>query len=282
MGTLQAVQNENTQLRTQLEEVQKKFDGCQTVLKQVIDFSSMLGVPDELKEVYRSGLGLFKDLLKMDIVNLFLVDDKLDNCVLCDTIGLPESMINKLVAHKGMDLPGCVLESRQLEIVEDFHNEKRFSIPDVILKNKITSAIGIPMVHNEKVFGVIVGNSCNKVTFSYEQKALAQVFANQLAVVIKNATHIQSLSVSEAQLKRRTAEVNSIFTNSMTGIMLLRGGRVLARCNRRFSDFMGYDSPEEMEGIGMREIHLSEERFRDFGGRYYDSLVSGEQIQVEY
>lgn len=282
MNTLETIQDENKQLRIQLEEIQEKLDKSKQVFKQVIDFSSMVGVADELKDVYRSGLRLFKDLLKVDVANLFLVDEDSDSCILRDTIGLPESLVGKLTARRGMDLPGCVLESSQLEIVEDFQAEKRFPIPEVIFENKIISAIGVPMVHNGKVFGVIVGNSHEKGIFSEEQKALAQVFANQLAVVIKNASHIQSLSVSEEQLKRRTAELNTIFTNSMTGIMLLRGGRVLVRCNQRFADFMGYDSPEEMEGIGMRQIHLSEERFLDFGKRYYESLVSGEQIQVEY
>ncbi len=282
MNTLEIVQDENKQLRIQLEDVQKKLDEYNEVFRQVIDFSSMLGVPDDLKEVYRSGLHLFKDLLELDVANLFLVVDEFEGAILSDTIGLPESMIGKLTACRGMDLPGCVLVSGQLEIVDDFRLEKRFPIPDVISKNKIISAIGVPMIHNENVFGVIVGNCYEKILFSDEQKALAQVFANQLAVVIKNAIHIQSLSVSERQLQRRTDEINTIFTNSMTGVMLLRGGRVLARCNQRLADLMGYDSPDEMVGMGMREIHLSEERFLDFGERYYKSLVSGEQIQVEY
>ena len=64
--------------------------------------------------------------------------------------------------------------------------------------------------------------------------------------------------------------------------MLLGGGRVMAKGNQRLSDILSYDSPDEMIGISMREIHLSEERFVEFGEKYYNILTSGEQIQVEY
>ncbi|MEN8200531.1 MAG: ATP-binding protein, partial [Thermodesulfobacteriota bacterium] len=62
----------------------------------------------------------------------------------------------------------------------------------------------------------------------------------------------------------------------------LKGGRVLARWNRKLADLMGYDSAEELEGISMRQFHLSEERFLEFGKKYYNSLVSGDHLQAEY
>lgn len=282
MNTLEKLQDENEKLRAQLLKIQENLDESQHGFRQVIDFSSRLGVTTELKELYRSCLHLFKDLLQLDFATLFLVTEDQDSCIICDTLGFSESMIDSFIIRKGLGLPGRVLESQQLETVEDFQTEKRFSIPDVIWENNITSAIATPMVHNKKLFGVIIGHTIKKRLFSEEQKSLAQIFANQSATAIKNAIHIQSLFVSEQQLKQRTGEFETIFENSMAGIMLLRGGRILVRCNQRLADFMGYDSPEELKGIGMQQFHLSEERFIDFGKRFYDSLVSGEQIQVEY
>lgn len=282
MNTLENLQNENDILRARLAKIEINFAESQHVFRQIIDFSSKLGVTTELKELYRSCLHLFKDLLRLDFATLFLVTEDQDNCIMCDTLGFPESMIDIFTARKGLGLPGYVLESQQLETVEDFQTEKRFSVPDAIWENNISSALATPMMHDRKMFGVIIGHTIHKTLFSEEQKSLAQIFANQSATAIKNATHIQSLFVSEQQLKQRTDEFETIFENSMTGIMLLQNGRILARCNQRLADFMGYDSPEEMKGIEMRQFHLSEERFVDFGQRYYNPLVSGEQIQVEY
>jgi len=282
MNTLELVQAENEKLRNLLSSVQKKQDESQQVFEQVIDFSSRLGVATELKEVYRNCLHLFKDLLQLDFITLFQDVGDDGRYVVCDTLGFSEELIDTFMVRKGIGLPGYVLESGQLETVVDFQREKRFLVPDVVRENGISSAIAVPMIHNETIFGILIGHLIPKRVFSEEQKSLAQIFANQSATVIKNASHIRSLFISEANLKQRTNEFETIFENSMAGIMLLQGERVLARCNQRLADIMGYDSPEELTGIGMRDFHLSEECFLDFGQRYYESLVSGEQIQVEY
>ena len=86
----------------------------------------------------------------------------------------------------------------------------------------------------------------------------------------------------EEQLNTAMEELESIFQNSQVGIMLLSGGRVMAKANQKLSDILGYDSPDEMIGISTREIHLSEERFVEFGEKHFNILATGEQIQVEY
>ncbi len=87
---------------------------------------------------------------------------------------------------------------------------------------------------------------------------------------------------AEKALVDSKQEFESIFENSQVGIMLLRGGRFLARGNQRLADILGYDSTDELVGIGMRQIHLDEEHFQHFGETYYKKLKDGEQIQVEY
>jgi PAS domain S-box-containing protein len=276
------LEQDNISLKAQLLEVQSSFDESQHVFKQIIDFSSKLGATTELNELYRNCLQLFKGLLHLDFATLFLVTTNQDGLMIHDTLGFSKSMIKKFKVCKGVGLPGLVLESQCLETVEDFHTEKRFSIPDVIFKNNITSAIATPMMINKQLFGVIIGHSIKKTLFSGGEKSLAQIFANQSATAIKNASHIQSLHISEQKLKQRTDEFETIFANSMVGIMLLKGGKILARCNQRLADFMGYDSPEELQGMKMQQLHLSKEKFLDFRKRFYDTLVSGEQVQIEY
>lgn len=77
-------------------------------------------------------------------------------------------------------------------------------------------------------------------------------------------------------------DFESIFENSQVGIMVLKGGRILARCNQRLADILGYDSPKNMIGMSMRDLHLDEDHFVDFGKRYYKGLSKGEQKQIDY
>ncbi len=77
-------------------------------------------------------------------------------------------------------------------------------------------------------------------------------------------------------------EFRVVFEKSQIGIMFLKDYRLLYRCNRRLADILGYDCPEEMAGLSMRAIHLSEEHYLDYGEKFYKPLTRGVQIQVEY
>ncbi|WP_300670026.1 PAS domain S-box protein [Desulfoluna sp.] len=101
-----------------------------------------------------------------------------------------------------------------------------------------------------------------------------------LEAMVRSRT--QALDEKAEELHSALTELTTIFSNSMVGIMLLRGGRRLWKANDRMARILGYDCPEEMEGLSMRELHLSEEMFLRYGSRHYDALVHGECMQIDY
>lgn len=103
---------------------------------------------------------------------------------------------------------------------------------------------------------------------------------DDMAVALEN--YLADRKRDEAAIIAATQDFELIFENSQVGIMLLRGGRILARGNQRLADILGYASPNEMTGQGMRLFHLSEEDFIFFGERYYSMLAQGEQTHIEY
>lgn len=96
------------------------------------------------------------------------------------------------------------------------------------------------------------------------------------------ALDITTRKETERVLADARNEFENIFANSQVGIMLLRAGRYFSRGNQRLADILGYASPEEMNGISMRDLHVSQDNFQNFGDRYYQKLVHGEQTQIEY
>jgi len=94
--------------------------------------------------------------------------------------------------------------------------------------------------------------------------------------------NITARKQAEEKLENTKLEFQTIFDNSYVGIMVLRKGRKLVAGNPRLAEILGYDTPEEMIGFSMRQIHLSEEKCREFGENYYDNLSTSEQFQVEY
>ncbi|RUM41228.1 MAG: hypothetical protein DSY80_09160, partial [Desulfocapsa sp.] len=205
-----------------------------------------------------------------------------ETMMLCDTLGFPENLINNFMIRQDVGLPGLVLKTLQVETVDDFRVEKRFDIPDIIYLENIRSAIAVPMIHDNVLFGVLIGHCKNRTLFSREQQRVSRIFANQAATSIKNAMHIQSLKLSDKALLARSNELQSIFENSMVGVVLLKGDRVIARCNQRLADFMGYSSPEEMVGLNIRALHLSEERYKEIGNSFATTLRTGKQVRKDY
>ncbi len=93
---------------------------------------------------------------------------------------------------------------------------------------------------------------------------------------------ISTRKKAERLLAEIKNEFESIFENSQVGIMLLRKGRVLARANQRLAEIFGYESADGMIGLNVRELHVDQEHFLDFGNRYYDKLTQNNQKQIDY
>lgn len=282
MDKINALEQENKALREQLQTAQTAVSKSSHIFLQIEEFSSQLGVTVEIKETHRNCLQIFKDLFSLDFASLFLKNNSKDTMLLQDTIGFPESLINNFMIKKGIGLPGLVLETLRVETIRDFSTEKRIDIPDIISQKNIHSAIAAPMLHDNELFGIIVGHSKKKMLFSKEQQTVSQIFANQSATAIKNAIHIQSLKLSDKALLERSNELQSIFENSMAGIILMKDNRFITRCNQRMADFLGYDSPEELTGKSTRIFHLSKERHREIGKFSNATLSTGKQIRFDY
>ncbi len=79
-----------------------------------------------------------------------------------------------------------------------------------------------------------------------------------------------------------STELEQIFKNTQVGIVFLKNRQKFYRCNDRAAEILGYDSSDEMAGMNIADVHMSQERFKRFGGEYYPELIRGEHILGEY
>jgi len=87
---------------------------------------------------------------------------------------------------------------------------------------------------------------------------------------------------THADLQIALHEMEIIFANTKVGLMFLKGGRYVRRVNQTMAEMFGYESPDEMRGLDVRELHLSEKNYVEFGATFFDSLAEGAQIHIEY
>ncbi len=96
--------------------------------------------------------------------------------------------------------------------------------------------------------------------------------------VLKDMTKLEE---TQTLLEEALNEIQTIFNNSMVGVVFLKGGRKVARCNKRAAEIFGYQ-PEELLGRTVDMVHVDEDHFRSFGLQYFDRLSKGSLVDVEY
>ncbi len=93
---------------------------------------------------------------------------------------------------------------------------------------------------------------------------------------------VSSWHQGELQLKREHAELETIFNNSMIGIIYIDMDRVIRRANKRAADVVGLASPEEAVGMSTFFFHLSADNFQQFT-QFYDQLFTHKQtVELEF
>jgi diguanylate cyclase (GGDEF)-like protein/PAS domain S-box-containing protein len=83
-------------------------------------------------------------------------------------------------------------------------------------------------------------------------------------------------------VQSKEQELEAILENSQVGVMYLKGGRFLAKSNKKLAEILGYDSIDEMQGISMEQLHLSKERYIWFGKYHYDTLRLNQSTHIQY
>jgi diguanylate cyclase (GGDEF)-like protein/PAS domain S-box-containing protein len=77
-------------------------------------------------------------------------------------------------------------------------------------------------------------------------------------------------------------EYETIFNNSLIGIMLLGRNREMVKANETFARIFGYDSPDEIVGKTTSIIYFSDEHSQDFRDTYFPLLLAERQVKLEY
>jgi len=102
-----------------------------------------------------------------------------------------------------------------------------------------------------------------------EQQLTGQVLAGQEASNRANAAHRASV-----------LELETIFSTSLVGIVLVREGRIV-NANKRMCEMFGYE-PDEMLNSGVRRLFSGRRAFRRFVRRHLHLLMDSNIEQVEY
>ncbi|MFY7940482.1 MAG: PAS domain-containing protein, partial [Burkholderiaceae bacterium] len=70
-----------------------------------------------------------------------------------------------------------------------------------------------------------------------------------------------------------------ILENASVGISFIQQ-RTVVRCNQRFAEIYGYDSPAALLGMGSQNLYPSVEAFEQLGAAAYPQLATGKAYRT--
>ena len=216
------------------------------VLAELLTFSQSLVSTVDLSSLYRKVTSLSKELLGLDFSTLMLMSDDQNALVIRDTLGFSEQTIGHYALLKGQGLSTHVVLEKKPAVVVDFQTETRFEIPSLVLEKDIRSALCVPMMLGEEIFGVLIGHTLQPRIFGEEAINIYQSFANQAAMAIKNTMHMHSLHASEKKFR-------TLFDNTNDAILIYSLDCSLLEVNRATCERLGY-SREELLALPLTQL----------------------------
>lgn len=241
-------------------------------LEELLVFSQNLTSTINLKSLYRKVTSISKKLLNLDFSTLLVLSDDKSRLVIEDTIGFPESTIGTFSLVKGQGLSTYVVQEKKHATVLHFNTETRFEVPPIVFEKKITSALCVPMIIDDEVFGVLIGHTCDRRIFMDEEISLYQSFANQAIVAIKNSVHFNSLN--ESEMKFRT-----LVDQAADAFFLVETDGKIVDVNQQACESLGY-SREELLSMNVHDVDIEAEKLQH-NKKLWNTLPLGQSITIK-
>lgn len=210
------------------------------ILGELLGLSKILSSTTDLQTIYHQVIGLAQRLLRFDFSTVLILTPEKNALIPTDTMGFPQSIIGTVRVLGELGLSSYVVQERKPAAVVDFNTEKRFAVPSFIKEHRICSALGVPMLVGDEVFGVLIGHTLAQRKFTEAEVSLYQTMANQAAVAIKNAMHLHSLEVSEKKFR-------TLFDSTHDAIMIYDLEGALIEVNKAACDRLGYSRQELLQ-----------------------------------
>jgi len=175
------------------------------------ELSSVLVLKDLLRKIGT----LTKRLIDYHRFSILLADDR--TRVFNNVISLrqDERMPEKYTVNFGQGLVGAAAASRQTVVVPDVSRDSRY-LP---LNPETRSEMAVPLIHRERVIGVVDMESPHLGYFTEEHVRIFSTLAPQMAIAIENAQLYERVVRSEMRLERDLQRAQNIQMHLMPGIV---------------------------------------------------------------
>ncbi|MCM5704883.1 phosphoenolpyruvate--protein phosphotransferase [Larsenimonas salina] len=155
-----------------------------TVLRRIVqEVNSATSLDSALSIIVRR----IRKAMKTDVCSVYLLDSERQCFVLMDTIGLNASAIGHVAMKPGEGLVGLVGSREEPLNLENAPAHPHFRYFEETGEERYSSFLGVPIIHQRKVLGVLVVQQRDNRRFDEGEEAFLITMAAQLAGVLVQA-----------------------------------------------------------------------------------------------
>lgn len=132
--------------------------------------------------------------MRTDVCSFYLYDGDIDELVLMETIGLHSQAVGRVSLRVGEGLVGLVAEREEPLNLEDATAHPKFRYFAATGEERYSSFLGVPIIHQRRMLGVLVVQQSDKRRYDEEDEAFLVTMGAQLAGVLAHALATGSLN----------------------------------------------------------------------------------------
>lgn len=275
--------------------VKKQYELIYRDSQKILEY---IAIHDDLKKILKKIVHLAEERNSSSLCSILLLDETKTHLLTGSAPSIPDfynEAINGVEIGEKVGSCGSAAFKKTKVIVEDIDTHENWqpylsltqkanlhacwSQPILSSKDEILGTFAIYHERQKKPSDFDL-----KLISSYAHLASVAIEKdyNEKVVLEKEHQVLDQIKISNEKLKSREYELSQIFNNALVGLIYITGDRILVKGNQRLADIFGYENPQEMVGMSMREFHLSQERYVEFGKTNFESLKEKEKFNIEY
>ncbi len=213
-------------------------------------------------------MGRLQEIITYDSGAIFLKDD--DALVLTDGVGVDDIHIGHRILLSAETPEVRVFKSKESHIIFDTFNDPGWESWNEI--PPIRSWMGVPLIIDQQVIGVLTANSVETDTYSRKDVQVLHTFANQAAVAIRNARLYQDI-------RREKQFFEAMLRNSPIAAIVSDADQKIVSWNPAAERLFGF-TQNEAAGAFLDRLVTSEENYAEALAYSKQIATAGEQTII--
>ena len=274
------------QMLSKLEEAHQQLQSQVSIIKSnaerlatLNEISSLVSRSLELEDVLNVAADKIKEVMNLDIVLIFLLNEENKELELKAYRGISDDFAAALKGLKvGEGFCGKAAQTGELQLIEDNAQDSIFA-EETVKKEGIRGGLVVPLKAEGKVTGILCVAMHGSRQFLDEEIELLITIGNQIGVAIENARLYEREHLAAQQALASESRYREIFENANDAIWIHDlDGNILA-VNKAAEKLTGYGSAELLK-MNVRSF-LTEESL-NLAGEIRRALFLGETVKQPY